>query len=196
MSQEEVMIQKVPEVIKLARQKAALGSYGEAIRSYHKALQTISDYSKGVTDPFLKQQWKLTDGELRTEVQAIYKLHKSLKELRGESESSKDVAVAKDERLLRKAVSQVNEPPKIPPSVIERFGGQPFAGQQLVGKYQQGPPEQQNYHPSSNEPKKDPMVWDPPSPKHQQRKPVPQKKLPKWANQPKSGPKQYNKPTT
>lgn len=187
MSQEQVLIQKVPEVLKLARQKAALGSYGEAIRSYHKALQAISDHIKGVTDPFLKQQWKLTDNELRTEVQAIYKLHKSLKALRGESESSKDVAIAKDERLLRKAVSQANEPehPKVPPSVIERFGGHPF-----VGKFQQGPPEQ----PSSNEPKKDPMVWDPPSPKYQQRKPAAQKKLPKWANQPKSGPKQYNKP--
>jgi len=192
MSQEQVIIQKVPEVLKLARQKAALGSYPEAIRSYRKALQAISDHIKTLNDPFLKQQWKLTDGELKNEVEAIYKLHKSLKALRGESESSKDVVAAKDERVLRKANSQANEVPKAPPNVVGRFGGPPFAG-----KNPQGPADNQPYqpyHPPSNEPKKDPMVWDPPSPKHDKRKPVPQKKLPKWANQPKSGPKHYNKP--
>jgi len=192
MSQEQVIIQKVPEVLKLARQKAALGSYPEAIRSYRKALQAISDHVKTLNDPFLKQQWKLTDGELRNEVEAIYKLHKSLKALRGESGSSKDVVVEKDERGLKKVNSQANEVPKVPPNVLERFGREPFAG-----KNQQRPADNQAYqpyHPPSNEPKKDPMVWDPPSPKHQPRKHIPQKKLPNWANQPKTGQKQNNKP--
>jgi hypothetical protein len=186
MSQEQIIIQKVPEVLKLARQKAALGSYPEAIRSYRKALQAISDHIKALNDPFLKQQWKVTDGELRNEVEAIYKLHKSLKALRGESESSKDVVAGKDERALKKANSQANEVPKVPPSVVERFGGQPFSG-----KHQQEPTYNQ---PPSNEPKKDPMVWDPPSPKYQQRKPMPRNNLPKWANQPKPNQKPHIKP--
>lgn len=186
---QQLTIQKVPEVLKLARQKAALGSYPEAIRSYRRALQTIAEHTKALGDPFLRQQWKATDNELRDEIEAIYKLHKSLKTLRGEGDTGagKDQGQGREERAVFKG-SEL-EKPKPPPSVVERFGGQPFAG-----KVHQEPARVES-HPVSNEPKKDPMVWDPPSPKYQQRKAPVQKKLPKWAHQPRAGQKQYNKPS-
>ena len=193
MSRDQLSIQEIPNILKIARQNAALGLYPEAIRSYSHALHVVSEHFKSISDPFLKDQWRDTDKELRKETEAIYKLHKSLKGLRGEGGSSKDVS--RDEIPLKKPNFKEIDPDncKPPPSVIERFGGQPFAGP-FVGKaYQEGPSSNKNIH-GNNEPKKDPMVWDPPSPQYQKQKKMPQKKLPKWAQQPKGAPKNSGKP--
>eukprot|EP01022_Parablepharisma_sp_SALTPOND_P024633 TRINITY_DN551_c0_g1_i2.p2 TRINITY_DN551_c0_g1~~TRINITY_DN551_c0_g1_i2.p2 ORF type:complete len:273 (+),score=25.52 TRINITY_DN551_c0_g1_i2:4315-5133(+) len=200
---EQLSIQEVPNILKIARQNAALGLYPDSIRSYRHALHVVAEHIKTLRDPFLKEQWKKADEEVKGEVEGIYKLYKALKVLRGEPGSAKDSGPTSnpDERPLHKASSQPTEArvPKPPPNVLERFGGQPF-----VRKDEQAGPivardcrRDDPYHApgASNEPKKDPLVWDPPSPRYQQqpRKPAPAKRLPKWA-QPKAPARHANKP--
>ena len=204
-SHEQLSIQEVPNILKISRQNAALGLYPDAIRSFRHALHVISEHIKTLQDPFLKEQWKKADEEVKGEVEIIYKLYKALKGLRGEpgssSKGSSSTGVTSpEERPLPKhaAPSQPLEQraPKPPPSVLERFGSQPFVKkEEQAGVFAQKEVKREDppvlYHyPSGpvvpSEPKKDPMVWDPPSPKYQEKKAAQAKKLPKWA-QPKAG---------
>ncbi len=216
-SHDQLSIQEVPNILKVARQNAALGLYPDSIRSYRHALHVVAEHIKSLADPFLKEQWKKADEEVKGEVEGIYKLYKALKVLRGEPgtsgtsgssgpSASKEAFPAvqnPDERPIKvnKAPSAEGRMPKPPPSVLERFGGQPFlrkdeqAGQIVAGMARREDPPAYHHYPSGPlppaEPKKDPMVWDPPSPKYQQpapRKPVAAKKLPKWAQPKAPGP--------
>ncbi len=214
---EQLSIQEIPNILKVARQKAALGLYKESIQSYRHALKVVVQHVQTVSDPFIRDQWKKADDEIKAEVQGAYKLYKSLKVFRGEPGSissldSKgqesypaDIVSAPVEHPVERHASQPRDPYKPPPSVMDHFGGLPFVRQasnpnpDSQQQYQsaQGPEfvlkEPKRYSPP--EPKKDPLVWDPPSPKPQHqavpaRKPVTQKKLPKWAqNGPKQPPK-------
>jgi len=201
---EQLSIQEVPNILKISRQNAALGLYAESIRSYRHALHVMTQHVQTVSDPFLREQWKKADEEVKTEIQGIYKLYKALKVLRGEASSSKeiswpsDIAPAPEERPIKPAQQVAPSQPrsgKPPPSVVERFGGVPFsrkeeqAGQFGVkdGRREEPAPV---YQMQQQEPRKDPLIWDPPSPKNYQappKKAMVQKKLPKWMqpNQPK-----------
>lgn len=202
MSQESqhqtVTIQDTPSILKLARQKAALGLYQEAIRTYNKALTIIGQHYKMQNDPFLKEQWKKTDEEIKAEITGIYNLFKSLKNLRGHASDAKEPMTDIPFPLEAKEVGPQKmdiqpEPPiqKNMKNMIEHFGGVPFSKKEErpVQKVKPLPREENVVYSRENlqpqKPEKDPLVWDPPSPPHQpkQRKPVKQKNLPQWAKQ-------------
>ena len=205
---EQLSIHEMPNILKVARQNMALGLYEESMKSYRHALKVLYHHLQTVHDPFLKEQWKKADEEIRTEVKAIYQLYKDIRGLRGEAVNFKDPSLypsapapGRDARPIKPAAMAppANLPPaqpshgtKLPPSVLERFGGQPFSN---VEK----PMDDREEPPAPQPPKKDPIVWDPPSPKH--AKPLPQKhkppkNLPTWAQKKGGGnpPKQPGKP--
>ena len=189
-SASQLSAQEIPNILKVARQKTALGLYKESIKSYNHALHVLDTHLKSISDPFLKDQWKHVDQEIKDEVKVIYKLYKTLKVFKGENPQRE---VHKNDQLVNKPAKSNEErpikgPPIIPPSVIEHFGGLPFVKQEPRKDAKNINP------PTFNEPKKDPVVWDPPSPKNQAKKPV--KKPPKWnqGNPGKPPAKPKNKP--
>jgi len=216
-SHEQLSIQEVPNILKIARQNAAVGLYLDSLRSFRHALHVIVEHIKTLKDPFLKEQWKKTNDEVRGEVEGICNLYNALKGLRGLPTGSTKDEVAPpsdpDERPLNKVTPAAPAAPmepkhhkqsKPPPSVLERFGCAPFSKVEDPSIDQQQPPmfgkdyrrdEQPPIHlyqngPSNQEHKKDPLVWDPPSPKHFKpaKQPKP-KNLPNWAKaKPGSGP--------
>ena len=158
MTQEKPLtIQEVPNVLRIARQKAALGLYKESIKSYKHALHILDAHIKEISDPYLKEQWKKTNDEVKDEVTGVYKLYKTLRE------------------STREVERKEQEVKPIPLNMIRHFGGMPFAKKEEEEK----------------EPKRDPMVWDPPSPLAKKST----KKPPK-PNQGKPPVRQRNKPTT
>eukprot|EP00826_Nyctotherus_ovalis_P053284 TRINITY_DN689_c0_g2_i1.p2 TRINITY_DN689_c0_g2~~TRINITY_DN689_c0_g2_i1.p2 ORF type:complete len:173 (-),score=41.54 TRINITY_DN689_c0_g2_i1:1231-1749(-) len=166
--QNMLSIHDVPNVLKIARQKAALGLYKESVKSYKHALHILSAHMKELSDPCLKEQWKHTYDEVKDEVTGVYKLYKALKEFHSES--------------VQKENTLDNKPKPVPANVIQHFGGMPFAVNEVKEEVKEEKKE---------EPKKDPMVWDPPSPLP--KKPV---KKPSRSNQGRPPIKQKNKPTT
>jgi hypothetical protein len=149
-------VQEVPNVLRIARQKAALGLYKESVKSYKHALDILSAHIKEISEPCLKEQWKKTNEEVRDEVAGVYKLYKAMKEFNGK--------VEKKEQEVK----------PVPLNVIQHFGRMPFSKKE-----------------EEKEPKKDPMIWDPPSP-------PPKKSVKKASKQNQGRPpiNQRNKPTT
>lgn len=215
-----ISIQEVPNILELARQKAALGLYKESIAHYNRGLHIMMQHYKLQSDPFLKEQWKKTDEEIRAEVSGIANLYKSLKCLRGENskgiEAMVDIPLPLDPQQKEKPQQNVNPNDKQPAqpkkvqNLIDHFGYAPFEKKKEdkpVPKIQKEFKEenfvyQRDVAPPP-EPKKDPLVWDPPSPQHAaaHRKP---KAYPNWAKggggnkqkghaKPGSGPSKYRK---
>lgn len=225
---DQLSIQELAENVHVARQKAALGLYEESIRTYRNSMILISQHMKQLADPFLKEQWKKTDEEIRGELQSIYNLFKSLKIFRGETLEIHDgmmeppvpAAAIPEKRQHRHkendAVGEGNMKP--PPSVLNRFGGAPFAKRpedymgmgaphmqaheksaEEVARDFGAPPDHVIYvkaPAAENPPERDPMVWGPPPPMPPKKNP--KKNLPGWAqgkgNRPGAAPKKYKHP--
>jgi hypothetical protein len=199
-----ISIQEVANILKLARQKTALGLYQESIRSYNHALRIISQHYKMQDDPFLKEQWKKTDEEIKAEVKDITKLYKALKELRGEKqpreEPMTDIAPLQDIAPKDNEAQDMDAPsqPGKMNRMLQHFGGVPFHKKEEL-KVQKNEVNMKvdnvvvmKENPPPVEYKKDPMIWDPPSPTHNQGKKG-SKNLPGWAQKP-GGPQGGAKP--
>ncbi len=177
-SHEQLSVQEVPNILKVARQDAALGLYVESIKSYKHAMHVLLQHTQTVADPFLKGQWKKTDDEVKSEVEAVYSLYKSLKVLRNPAAANKDRHPPPEEPRPRQHDERVPFHPGEPPqSMMEHFGGPPFVPREFL---QPAPAAREAAEPPAAMVRKDPVIWDPPEPRFQPPKKA-QKKLPKWA---------------
>lgn len=163
----KLAIEDVPTVLRVARQKAALGMYKESIKTYKHALHALSTHIKQLSDPCLKEQWKKTNDDVKDEVSSVYKIYKAIKKFHGKE-------------LKRESVSADDEAKPVPQNVIDHFGGQPFKGKEKSVIKEE----------KKEEVKKDPMVWDPASPRIKKSVKLPSKSAPR------KPPIKKSKPTT
>ncbi len=154
-------------VLKIARQNALLGLYPQALSGYARITTSILDHTNAVQDLCLRDQWKQLNDGVRAETQAVSKLLSSISIIKGPAfESMTDVP------SIPRYTRPAQYDPYSCPALVQRQSPTHQQTRELSNSnctiYVREP---RNSEPV---PKKDPDVWDPPSPlpppKHRPRK--------------------------
>lgn len=79
---DDMTILDLPKVLKLARENALLGFYETSLKKYNQALVIIQKRQSELTEAFIKQKWKMTELNVKSEIaqtKQILDLCKTLK---------------------------------------------------------------------------------------------------------------------
>jgi katanin p60 ATPase-containing subunit A1 len=75
-------IHNLPNVLKLARQKAAEGSYTDSLKDYKKVLSSILNHISPMQDVVMREEWKRVIGEIKKETEDITNIVKLLRQVK------------------------------------------------------------------------------------------------------------------
>jgi len=119
-------IHNLPNVLKLARQKAAEGSYTESLKEYKKVLSSILNHLSPMQDVVIREDWKRIIGDIKKETEDITNIVKLLRQLKQsvtpQENTEQPFIPLRDNRKENKNVykkSNVVEP-KTPTEVIKK----------------------------------------------------------------------------
>jgi len=201
MEQPFISVSDLPSTLKIARQNAALGMYQDSLKSYRKAYSLISSHLNTIPDPFLADQWKKTRDDISKEMTGVDNLLKSCQILKGNqcvtnSAPDKFDQISEDFPQLDAIISNKPAFDAPNPRILQRFGSKPFHKEEdpIVTRHSASRENQNDFKENANNvfvympkpkvseelPKKDPDVWDPPSPRPEPKR-RPPRNLPNWA---------------
>ena len=166
------LITDLPNTLKSARQNATLGSYSESLRLYKRVLDCISNYMSSIQDPFMREEWKKANDEIKKENQNIANIIRALKNFPIGIVDVPKSPIMKVNQAKENINTLKNDQCK-----IERQNSSMKDTYSKDSNIMILMPKMKTPIETT---KKDPDVWDPPSP-HQESKKRPQVKLPNWA---------------